>query len=369
VAQEDTYEMMVEAALPGIGKTITAVFVLLLIFGALSAFLVIIAGILTGNNGIVPTVTHGLKAWYTNRAVLIFIFTVVFIFPLSMLPNISKLEYSSFAAVAIIIFFTGTIIVIGVKGLRDGTATPFKDLNWYPRNFDDFFNSLPVLALAFTCQMNVFPIRAELHNNTLKRMNIVNFASMVLSGLLYFLVGFFGYIIFPAATGNILESLPSDTFNTVLRCFFVVAILFHYPVVHFAFRSTLEEVLFAQYDKPNWIRHTIETVVVISLTLVWAIQFPNLQDVFSLTGAVASFPICFILPAFCYMKLVHFKFADEPVDCSCGEIKKKLRHLLLPGFVLIMGFVVMVIAVYTSVLQLIKDSKPPIVLDLVSSQP
>ncbi len=85
----------------------------------------------------------------------------------------------------------------------------------------------------------------------------------------------------------------------VVRGFFVFAILFHYPVVHFTFRSTIEKVIFANYDF-NWIRHTIETIVIISATLIWSILFPSLQDVFSLTGGIVGelswrfrFPCCF----------------------------------------------------------------------------
>lgn len=64
-----------------------------------------------GENGIVPFITTT-RAWYTDRAVLVSMFTAAFVFPLSMLRNISKLELSSFAAVIIIIFFTGVVMYL-----------------------------------------------------------------------------------------------------------------------------------------------------------------------------------------------------------------------------------------------------------------
>jgi len=157
----------------------------------------------------------------------VFFFTVAFIFPLCMLRNISKLEYSSFAAVAIIVFFTGVIIVMGCEGLANHTAD-FHDKNWHPMVFKDFFNALPVLALAFTCQMNVFPIWSELHNPTVERMNKINFASMSLSSALYILTGFFGYIMYPDNKENILIVIPQSTFYVVLRIFFILAISLYY---------------------------------------------------------------------------------------------------------------------------------------------
>jgi len=354
-SSQKTYENMVEATFPGWGRGLTTFFILLLIFGALAGFLIIIGDILCGENGIVPSITS-VQAWYTQRDVLVFIFTSVFIFPLSMLRNISKLEYSSFAAVAIIIFFTFVIIIISCKSLVDGTIT-FEGKLWYPNDFSKFFNAMPIVALAYTCQVNVFSTWEELERPTVKRMNYVNIFSLTLSGVLYILVGFFGYVLYPntsANGGNVLKALPSSDFFTVVRAFFVFAIMFHYPVLHFAFRATIEQVIFANYEF-SWIRHTIETIIIISTTLIWSIEFPSLADVFSLTGALAAFSICFIVPSVCYMRLVHFTYAKEPVDCTLANIRKKIRHLILPFFVALLGTIAMFVGIVTSIQQLIKD--------------
>eukprot|EP01127_Copromyxa_protea_P004477 TRINITY_DN14338_c0_g1_i1.p1 TRINITY_DN14338_c0_g1~~TRINITY_DN14338_c0_g1_i1.p1 ORF type:complete len:445 (+),score=66.43 TRINITY_DN14338_c0_g1_i1:178-1335(+) len=356
VSKQKTYENLVEATLPRAGRIITSIFVLLLIFGALSGFLIIIGDILCGNNGIVPFITP-VKAWYTDRDVLVSFVTALFVFPLCMLRNISKLEYSAFAAVIIIIFFTGVIMVLSIQELIQGKIT-FKTVPWYPTDFNKFFNALPVIALAFTCQMNIFPIWSELHNPTLRRMNIVNISSITLSGALYFLVGLFGFVLYPNTSnegGNILQSLPSTPFYTAVRAFFVAAILFHYPVVHFTFRGTIEKVIFANY-KFNWIRHTIETILVLSATLVWSIEFPSLGDVFSLTGSLAAFPICFIIPALCYIRLVIFKYADTPIDCTLKNFMGNMKKIIFPMLVIVFGTIAMVIGIYTSIVQLIADS-------------
>lgn len=51
---------------------------------------------------------------------------------------------------------------------------------------------------------------------------------------------------------------------------FIVAILFHYPVVHYAFRNSLEETVFKTYPF-SWIRHTLITIMVISGSLALAV--------------------------------------------------------------------------------------------------
>jgi len=265
-----------------------------------------------------------------------------------MLRNISKLEYSAFAAVLIIIFFSGVIIVLSCMGLHDGTVS-FADKRWGP-TFPAFFNSLAVIALAYSCQMNVFPIWSELENPTPARMNIVNIAAMCLSSILYIMVGIFGYIKFPETSsngGNVLQALPQTTFYIVLRCFFVFAILFHYPVVAYAFRLGIEEIFFSAY-KFNWLRHTIETIMILCFTLFCAIKLPNLTDVFGLTGALAAFPICFTIPAFCYVRLVYY--GSENLKTT----RFMLIHLVLPIIVMIFSTIAMIVGIVTSVKTLIQ---------------
>lgn len=113
---------MAHLAAPSYGRILVVIFMDVLIFGALTGFLVpqpshpfrqfshllqVIIGDL-----IHPVIAHWdpqLRVWYTDTPYLVLGFTVVFVFPLSMLRNISKLEYTSFLAVAIIIVFTGIL--------------------------------------------------------------------------------------------------------------------------------------------------------------------------------------------------------------------------------------------------------------------
>jgi hypothetical protein len=91
--------------------------------------------------------------------------------------------------------------------------------------------------------------------------------------------------------------------------------------------------------------------------------FPSLQDVFSLTGnllkylgdalgSIAAFPICFIIPATCYIRLVLYKHAPIPIE---RKISRQWLQLLAPGIVILIGTVAMCIGVVTSIQQLIAD--------------
>jgi len=356
-------------AAPGYGRPITVIFMDVLIFGALTGFLVIIRSLLLP---VIDFFAPGLRVWYTDTPYVLLAFTVFFVFPLSMLRNISRLEFTSFLAVAIIIAFTGILSYQGIKKIHDHQI-PWEQLKWAPKGkdvVDSIFNSLPIIALAYTCQLSVFPIWRELEDPTVRRMNIVNNVTMGLSFLLYIAMGFFGYCLYPIGTkSNIIEMLPIDLMSTVLRIIFIVAILFHYPVVHFAFRNSLEMTLFKDSEW-SWVRHTCITCGVVAASLGCAVLPINLGQVFNLTGSVAAFPINFIIPAACYIKLKYYTYetADDQEanptmllnpDGSYQTPKFTFRSMLrmgvlIPMFIIFISIIFMVLGIYVS----IKDFLP-----------
>jgi amino acid permease len=373
VSGAKSYEDMVHLAAPGYGRIITVIFMDVLIFGALVGFLVIIGNLIR------PVIDHWdpfTRVWYTDTPYLILGFTVVFVFPLSMLRNISMLEYTSFLAVAIIIAFTGILSYQSIKKMVDGEVD-WHELVWYPEGknpkdvLNEVFNVLPIIALAYTCQLSVFPIWKELHQPTVGRMSIVNSITMALSFVLYLAMGFFGYVLYHNHTqSNIIVMIPNDLLSTILRLVFLVAILFHYPVVHFAFRNSLEETVFKNYEF-SWIRHTILTLLVVGGSLALAVLPQlNLGNVFNLTGSVAAFPINFIIPSFCFIKLKYYTYktvnSDDEHDqmlllnpdgtyqkprCTLASMCRP--GVILPLLLILVSLVFMVLGIYVSILAFI----------------
>lgn len=176
----------------------------------------------------------------------------------------------------------------------------------------DFFQALPIVGLAYACQPVLFPMWQALVRPTVSRLNTANVGGITLCCVLYVLVGIAAYLAFGTSLkaednhGNVFYSFPNDNiFFSIVRLLFGVAIMFHYPLVHFAFRVSIEQLVFPKSKGYtfSWIRHTLETVVVVGVTLVLAILLTNLGSIFGLTGAIAAFPFCFILPGFFYLRL------------------------------------------------------------------
>eukprot|EP01126_Amoeba_proteus_P008746 TRINITY_DN1329_c0_g1_i6.p2 TRINITY_DN1329_c0_g1~~TRINITY_DN1329_c0_g1_i6.p2 ORF type:complete len:191 (+),score=14.59 TRINITY_DN1329_c0_g1_i6:1079-1651(+) len=188
-------------------------------------------------------------------------------------------------------------------------------------------------------------------------MNKVGLISMILSSVIYVTVGFFGYVTFPntgPTSGNVLLSLDDSAISTVIRAIFTVAIMFHYPVVHFSFRQVIEKVLFKNYEF-SWIRHTIQTIIVLSLTLSVALVLPSLTAVFGITGSLAAFPICYILPAIAYIKLVILD--SHPVTIRL--LKEHWKPLVLPVSIAVVMTVLMIMNIYSSVKDAIATFSKP----------
>lgn len=191
-----SYEALVEAAFPRAGRVLTTILMDVLIFGVLAGFLDIIGHMAMP---IVLQITP-VQAWYTTRAFVIATLLLVAIFPLAMLRSIGKLEYSAYAAVAIILAFAVLLAVECMRAWLDGRLQwgRLKEFDAQPMNL---FTALPVISLAYTCQINVFPIWADLAEPTVHRMNVVAVVMLIISFLSYALVGTAGYALYYPHTG------------------------------------------------------------------------------------------------------------------------------------------------------------------------
>jgi len=361
-----SYENVVEGAFPKVGRILTTIFMDILLFGALTGFMVIIADQVFE---VVGFGSGGVEAFYTKKEFLLVMIAALIIFPLCMLKNISLLEYSSFAAVGIIFCFTIIIIIIVSKRIYYNLVV-WPDIKIFDFTAKGIFKATPIMSLAYTCQGSIFPIWRELRGPqkypklSLWPMNIVQITANIFSGTLYCIVAFFGYLYDPTNTpSNILNGLPTELFYVLIRTAFAIAIIFHYPVVHFGFRTSLEVTVFHKYNF-SWIRHTIETALVVIASTILAILLPDLGKVFDLTGAVAAYPIAYMFPAICYVKIMYYDnptnsrqtVQDEMISLvKGGEVRTKSLWNLLnvrvvpPMFLFLLSLMSSIVSLYITI--------------------
>lgn len=191
------YGDLAEIIFPRYGRKAVAVMILVLIFGALSAFLVIIG----------DTLSHAVQAlsghsgFVTTRYFLTPLVMICTVFPLSLLRSVHQLERWSFLAVGIILVFCGVIFGIACDRLshhRAANGQGVSELESWKFSLD-FFQALPIISTAFGCQTMIFPLWAELEKPTLSRMKVLTRGSIFLSALAYLVCAIFGYISFGTA--------------------------------------------------------------------------------------------------------------------------------------------------------------------------
>jgi amino acid permease len=357
------YEDLVAHAFPFFGRIGTTILMNILIFGALTSFVVIIGDVTLPLVQHLPLPAH---SFWVQRPFVVSALVVLVVLPLSLLRRISFLEYSSFLAVGIIALFSCLITYLGIQ------AAVEHKIQWHTLKLFDarpemLFSALPIISLAYTCQLTVFPIWKELYNPSLPRMNIVVVLMTLIAFTLYSVVGFFGYCLYPQVDGNVILLLPDTIFYDIIRAVFGVAILCHYPVVHFAFRNSIEVTFFSNYQF-NWIRHLVTTVATVAASSVWAILVPKLDEVFDLTGSFAAFPICFILPSLVYLKVMFWDVGIQ--NAELDPLLRETHHrrgsswsrlmsptALLAILTLVVTTICCGISIYVSILELIPKHK------------
>jgi amino acid permease len=163
---------------------------------------------------IADTVTPALRnivdstsGWYLSREFLLVMVTLLVVLPLSMLKSVHQLEKWSFLAVGIIFAFSIVVIGVTIHKFTHNTVGPDGDGNYHMSNVQlfrmnlQFFEALPIISLAFTCQTMIFPIWQNLEKPApVQKMKTVVNRSLFLCGTLYTIVGVFAYFSFAATT-------------------------------------------------------------------------------------------------------------------------------------------------------------------------
>ena len=286
------------------GANIVALLMFILTFGCLVAYLDIIADASTfALDSLLDDNDH----FYAKREFILIISLTFILIPLCLLKNISQLEKASYIAVGILCIFALFLVIYSIVDLiteghkhrEPGEKIQFFNLNW------NIFESLSIICLAFAAPSSIFPIYHDLKNATYNRMSSVIIYGLLIAGIAYMLTGYFGYVVFGQnVAGDVLNSLPEHPaiFN-IIRIILCIAMIFHYPIIHFGLREALFNSIFADYNELSNTKYILITLLANMLALFIALLLPDLDSIFSLTGALSGFPLVYILPCLFYIKI------------------------------------------------------------------
>lgn len=281
------------------GKFAVEISIIGMLLGACIAFYIIIGDL---SPAIISKIT-GLENTWSLRTTLLILATVLGVLPLGMLRSIDSLSHFSAISLTFYVVFALHVISSAFTNFWSGVWLS-KVVYW---NLDGLFKCLPIFALSFACQTQLFVIYDALPEPSLKHINSVIRSSVVLCACVYFTVGFFGYVAFydHEIFGDVLMNFRPTLFSEIMKLGFVISTVISFPLVIFPCRASIYTLLCTQrhsicmasatFIPPLYFK--MITIAIVLFTLLIGIAVPNVEFMLSITGATMGSLICFVLPA------------------------------------------------------------------------
>ncbi|PQM39420.1 sodium-coupled neutral amino acid transporter 4-like [Prunus yedoensis var. nudiflora] len=287
--------------------------------------------------------------WWTGRAFVLIVLTVVVIVPLICFKRIDSLRFTSAISITLAVVFLVTVIVITVYKLILGSIEApalFPSVTGLT-SFLNLFTAFPVVVFAYVCHFNVHSIQNELEDS--RRMPAIVQTTVALCAFVYVMTGVFGFLLFGESTlSDLLSNFDTDlgipyssVFNDIVRISYIGHILLVYPIVLFPLRLNLDGLLFpsARPLASDNVRFSLISSGIVVITLLGAILIPSIWVAFEFTGATVGALIAFIFPACIVLKDPH------------GIAWKKDK--IVSVFMIIVAVVSSVVAIYSDALSLL----------------
>lgn len=317
----NSYENLGEKALQKPGKVVVGCAILIQNIGAMSSYLFILKTELPAAiSGFLNSENTG-YIWYEDGRLLLILITLCVVLPLSILPRIGFLGYTSSIAFLFMVYFTVVVVVkkwsipcplphnitklsgaFQVSNSSDSECTPKLIVISSKSAY-----AIPTMAFSFLCHTAVLPIYCELDRPTKARMQRVTNVSISLSFTLYLISALFGYLTFYAHVDSELLHgydvyLPRDIVVMTVRLAILFAVLLTVPLIHFPARKAAILLLFG--GRPfSWLIHTIATLCILGVVLLLAIFVPDIRNVFGVVGSTTSSCLLFVFPGIFYLKI------------------------------------------------------------------
>nr|XP_036862691.1 probable sodium-coupled neutral amino acid transporter 6 isoform X8 [Manis javanica] len=260
----------------------------------------------------------GFRSWYLNGQTLLIIMCVGIVFPLTLLPKIGFLGYTSSLSFFFMVFFAVVIIIKKWSipcPLRSNYIEQYFQISnatddCKPKLFHfskESAYAIPTMAFSFLCHTSILPIYCELQSPSKKRMQNVTNTAIALSFLIYFLSALFGYLTFyDKVASELLQDyskyLPHDVVVMTVKLCILFALLLTVPLIHFPARKALMMMFFSNFPF-SWIHHSLITLALNIIIVLLAMYVPDIRNVFGIVGASTSTCLIFVFPGLFYLKL------------------------------------------------------------------
>lgn len=239
------------------------------------------------------------------RWVQIICTSLLVLFPLCLLKDLSKLVIPSAIGVLIMIATMGLVIA--------GLTLQLAEFEWFDLR-PALFNAISIMALAFNFMQNVPRLYFELQDRTPRKFVTTTAVAMLVPAFMYIAVGTAGYITIgnvPKFPGMVLSASVYDAWipAEIDRMLLAVAVAVTFPFVFFAMRETLlslfhEDTEVSAAKQRTWWIITVAIFVVVTVVPMFV---ESVAFVSTLVGATCTTWLSFIVPPVLHQKLVRRK--------------------------------------------------------------
>uniref|UniRef100_A0A7C8ZDC2 Amino acid transporter transmembrane domain-containing protein n=1 Tax=Opuntia streptacantha TaxID=393608 RepID=A0A7C8ZDC2_OPUST len=307
--EKRTYAGVMGESFGRVGSVLVQIFVMMLNWGCLIVYLIIIGDVLSGNQ-LEDSVHLGVlqewfgPQWWTARPYAILFVLIFVLLPLVLYRRVESLRFSSAVSVLLAVGFVAICLGMAISAFIQGkTERPrlFPLLNGRG-SFFELFTAVPVIVTAFTFHFNVHPISAELGKQS--KMTKATKISVILCAAIYFGVGISGYLLFgDSIVSDILvnfdRSSESPLLNDLVRLSYALHLVLVFPLLNFSLRGNVDELLFPGRSAlaSDNTRFLSFTFVILALTYFAAIAIPDIWIFFQYVGSTAAVSLSLIFPA------------------------------------------------------------------------
>eukprot|EP01086_Lenisia_limosa_P007647 TRINITY_DN27713_c0_g1_i1.p1 TRINITY_DN27713_c0_g1~~TRINITY_DN27713_c0_g1_i1.p1 ORF type:complete len:431 (-),score=81.07 TRINITY_DN27713_c0_g1_i1:5-1150(-) len=290
-------EIAVKAIGPKAGKLVEAV-VMLYATGLCIAFSVLVGDFL-------PSVSEHLfpDTILTDRAVAIGLASFFVLFPLSLIRDVDRLKFSSFFAVVFVTFFIGAASF----RFKESGITENK-VDWVINPSIKLLQSFPIIGVAFVCHFNALQLYETLAKRTAKMMMGVSYLSLFLCALIYLGTALVGYLSFGVETeGNLANNYDADdVLILVARLGMTVTVLFSYPLLFMAVRTSIELLFCKRYSPTAYSSKTRSFFITffgVAFCSLIAYFAKDVETVLTFVGSVFATCVVYFFPAIFYIRI------------------------------------------------------------------
>ena len=311
-------------------------------FGAMCAYHVVIGDTITP---IIATLFP--DSFLNNRQLIVFLYSFIFMLPLSLLKNMSSLAWSS--SLSIISVLVIVIIVCIEAPKRNPDEVLYRTAYTFAEK--KAVSGVGAMAFAFVCHHSSFIVYNSLKDATTKRWSIVTHASLGISLGLCVLLAVSGYLNFQTDTkGDILNNFSYD--NTAVnfaRGLLALTMVFTFPMENFVVRHCIFATL-KRRDKItetnyNWY-HYIITLLLWGSALTVGLFVDDLGIVLEIVGIIGGSLIGFIFPGSVILRVKGYNNLLNNISRSKGTDKmNSILEFILPLFIVVFGCLVFLLGI------------------------